>query len=99
MRVEWFRGRARYERWEEEEQILCREMASVVQTFDAAHKDWLSKADSDFAAFAAGYRAYCSQQSNMWCCLRDDALLHFLPALKASLLPIPGSLNSLLLRL
>ncbi|KAG8702211.1 hypothetical protein FRC08_003634, partial [Ceratobasidium sp. 394] len=40
IRVEWFRGKARYERWEEEIAILRREMASVLFSFNHEMEQW-----------------------------------------------------------
>ncbi|KAG9079800.1 hypothetical protein FRC06_007452, partial [Ceratobasidium sp. 370] len=40
MKVQWFRGKAQYERWEEEIEILRREMASVLFSFNHEIQRW-----------------------------------------------------------
>ncbi|QRW00967.1 hypothetical protein RhiJN_28985 [Ceratobasidium sp. AG-Ba] len=84
MKVEWFRGKARYERWEEEVRILPREMASVLFSFEQEAKAWMKRRDSVDAAFDKGYHSYCNQQVAMWESLRDDASLQFRPRILAA---------------
>ncbi|KAG8716637.1 hypothetical protein FRC09_015470 [Ceratobasidium sp. 395] len=72
-RVEWFRGRARYERWREEECWLRREMASVILDFNARATHWEGLSQTDNAAVNAGYRVYCLRQRDTWLTMRNDA--------------------------
>lgn len=72
MRVEWFRGRERYKRWEEEEKLLRREMASVILDFSARSQAWDTLATSQHAGFNQGYAAYCKRQRDIWHELRED---------------------------
>ncbi|KAG9098695.1 hypothetical protein FS749_003182 [Ceratobasidium sp. UAMH 11750] len=82
MKVEWFRGKARYERWEEEVTILQREMASVLFSFDYEAERWVQRGASVEAMFAPGYCAFCIQQAFMWRSLRDHAVQQFRNALQ-----------------
>ncbi|KAG9098113.1 hypothetical protein FS749_004659 [Ceratobasidium sp. UAMH 11750] len=84
MKVEWFRGKARYERWEEEVMILRREMASVVLSFNHEAENWIQRQATVEATFAPGYRAFCTQQATMWQSLRDDSIRQFRDALQES---------------
>jgi hypothetical protein len=74
-RVEWFRGQERFRRWREEEQLLKRELASVLLDFRARSKAWAEKAVSDFANVNAGYRAYCLHQKDCWLTLCQDGFV------------------------
>jgi hypothetical protein len=74
-RVEWFRGRERFRRWREEEQLLKRELASVLLDFGARSNAWATKSLSDFANVNAGYRAYCLRQKDCWWTLCQDGFV------------------------
>ncbi|KAG8709320.1 hypothetical protein FRC09_000733 [Ceratobasidium sp. 395] len=80
-RVEWFRGKARYERWQEEAMILRREMASVLFSFSHEANEWQKRRATTKASFSAGYRSYCNQQTEMWRQLQKDAASRFAAAL------------------
>ncbi|QRV91950.1 hypothetical protein RhiJN_19968 [Ceratobasidium sp. AG-Ba] len=73
-RVEWFRGRERYKRWEEEALWLRREIASVILDFDRRAQVWNARASSDAGKRSMGYRAYSIRQRDAWTSLRQDAL-------------------------
>ncbi|KAG8707563.1 hypothetical protein FRC08_000418 [Ceratobasidium sp. 394] len=75
--VEWFRGKARYERWEEEVKILEREMASVLFSFNAEIQRWTNRATTLEASFNQGYQSFCQQQASMWRIMHADAVLKF----------------------
>ncbi|KAG8794906.1 hypothetical protein FRC12_020323 [Ceratobasidium sp. 428] len=81
-RVEWFRGKARYERWKEESMILRREMASVMFSFSHEANEWQKRRGTVKASFSPGYRSYCSQQAEMWRQLQRNAASQFATALK-----------------
>lgn len=72
-KVEWFRGRERYLRWEEEDMWIRREMATVVLDFDHRSQWWCDLSTSQHARFNLGYESYCKRQANLWAELRDDA--------------------------
>ncbi|KAG8680437.1 hypothetical protein FRC09_018235, partial [Ceratobasidium sp. 395] len=80
LRVEWFKGRERYLRWEEEIQWTTREAASVILAFDSRAKDWLDKAG---AHASAGWRAYCLRQSRNFQRLRNRSLHELHEVLKS----------------
>ncbi|KAG8715482.1 hypothetical protein FRC08_010533 [Ceratobasidium sp. 394] len=92
MRVEWFRGRARYQRWEEEVLILRREMASVLFSFHAEEEKWAQRQRTVEASFDRGYQSFCCQEIGMWRDLREDATDKFRPFIQV------GSVHSLHLR-
>ncbi|KAG8706551.1 hypothetical protein FRC08_000988 [Ceratobasidium sp. 394] len=73
-RVEWFRGRERYKRWQEEESLLRREIASVILDFNSRADDWRNKLDTDHTKMNSGYAAYCVRQRDSWLAMRDDAI-------------------------
>ncbi|CAE6415368.1 unnamed protein product [Rhizoctonia solani] len=59
LRVEWFRARERYLRWEEEIQWLQRESASLILSFNAKALQWASRS---YESHHKGWRAYCRRQ-------------------------------------
>jgi hypothetical protein len=69
LRVEWFRARERYCRWNEEIHWLQREAASVVLTFRSHKLEWLSRAH---VSKQHAWRAYCFRKSEMW----QELLIH-----------------------
>ncbi|KAF8603735.1 hypothetical protein BDV93DRAFT_556113 [Ceratobasidium sp. AG-I] len=72
-RVEWFRGRERFRRWQEEELILRREMATVVFDFEHRRQQWIGRSVTSHADYNAGYKSYCLKQADLWLSLRQDA--------------------------
>ena len=72
-RVEWFRGRERYRRWEEEEMILRREMATVLFDFEYRCKSWMDRSTVPSAKFNSGYVSYCLKQAELWRSMRKGA--------------------------
>ncbi|KAG9097601.1 hypothetical protein FS749_005932 [Ceratobasidium sp. UAMH 11750] len=86
MRVEWFRGKARYERWEEEVMILRREMASVLFSFHEEVQYWALRMTTLEASFDAGFTSFCGQQLAMWQGLHKDAASKFQPFLQGDAL-------------
>ncbi|KAG9075734.1 hypothetical protein FS749_012572 [Ceratobasidium sp. UAMH 11750] len=89
MRVEWFRGRARYQRWEEEVLILRREMASVLFSFHAEEEKWAQRQRTVEASFDRGYQSFCCQEIGMWRDLREDATDKFRPFIQTDESPNP----------
>ncbi|KAG9093886.1 hypothetical protein FS749_013571 [Ceratobasidium sp. UAMH 11750] len=79
MKVEWFRGQARYQRWEEEVMILRREMASVLFSFHAEEEKWAERERTMEASFDRSYQSFCCQEMDMWRGLRRDAASKFRP--------------------
>ncbi|QRV88425.1 hypothetical protein RhiJN_16443 [Ceratobasidium sp. AG-Ba] len=77
LKVEWFRGKARYERWEEEVEILKREMASVLFSFDSEANKWKELRNTMEASFDNGYSLFCSQQIAFWGTQRNNAFVMF----------------------
>jgi hypothetical protein len=63
IRVQWFRARERYARWQEEVEWLQREAASTVLDFAHRRDIWLSKADT---SELPGWAAFCHRQSAVW---------------------------------
>lgn len=71
--MEWFRSRERFRRWEEEEMILRREMATVIFDFEYRRNQWEQRARGSPAKDGLGYQAYCCKQAALWLELRIDA--------------------------
>ncbi|QRV88403.1 hypothetical protein RhiJN_16421 [Ceratobasidium sp. AG-Ba] len=72
-RVEWFRGRERYRRWQEEVLWLEREAASIVLDFQSRSEYWERLSHSNHAGVNAGYQSYCVRQRDVWFTMRQDA--------------------------
>ncbi|KAG8685134.1 hypothetical protein FRC08_013283 [Ceratobasidium sp. 394] len=72
-RVEWFRGRERYKRWQEEVAWLQREVASVILDFDSRAQEWNRLANSNHAGTNGGYKSYCIRQRDAWTSMCTDA--------------------------
>jgi hypothetical protein len=70
LRVEWFKSRERYKRWEEETLWLQRETASVILTFHARSLFWQSKVHEDSSP---DWQAYCRRQQGIWTNIRKNA--------------------------
>ncbi|KAG8731041.1 hypothetical protein FRC11_005277 [Ceratobasidium sp. 423] len=66
IRVEWFRGRERYRRWEEEVLWLRREIASTLFSYNSYSIEWMRRLESDYADLHNGYKAYCLRQSDLY---------------------------------
>lgn len=62
-RVNWLRAKARKERWEEEMELVSREMDWTVNSFEYCGKAWKKRADM---AEGAGKVAYAWKQWSMW---------------------------------
>lgn len=82
--MEWFRGRERYKRWQEEELILRREAASVIFDFEHRRLAWTERSAGTHAQFNAGYCVYCLKQADPWLKLRVDAFNRMKGILKVS---------------
>jgi hypothetical protein len=87
-RVEWFRGRERYLRWQEEEMWLRRELSSVIFDFQARSDEWKGRSESDDARFNAGYKAYCLRQRDIWISMRQDIFSRGQHILQVESIPI-----------
>lgn len=69
MRVQWFRSRARAERWEEEKIILQEEMRRVLEFFEWKQSWWLKQVqrrDDATPLVQRGLTAYAHKQSEMY---------------------------------
>ncbi|KDN48838.1 hypothetical protein RSAG8_02825, partial [Rhizoctonia solani AG-8 WAC10335] len=74
IRVEWFRGREHYRRWQEEDCWLRREIASMLFSFKESSEVWTNHALSDYAKRNAGYQSYCYRQSDIFLGLLTNGL-------------------------
>jgi len=61
--VNWLRAKARKERWEEEFELVKKEMEWTVNCFRHKEKTWKEIAEG---AGEEGHRAYGWKQSSMW---------------------------------
>lgn len=87
-RVEWFRARERFRRWDEEVMILRREMGTVLFDFEHRRKTWTDRSQGNHAQFHAGYQSYCVKQAELWLSLHRDALEKFKPYLLVFIHPV-----------
>ncbi|KAG9097029.1 hypothetical protein FS749_007239 [Ceratobasidium sp. UAMH 11750] len=78
LRVEWFRSRERYKRWEEEHQWLQCEAVSIILYFGSCTANWEQKQQH---LQTPGWRAYASRQAEVWRTLRKNALATLTPIL------------------
>ena len=62
-RVSWLRAKARKERWEEELELVGREMEWTVRSFRHHEGMWRQRADK---VESAGKKAYAWKQSSTW---------------------------------
>jgi hypothetical protein len=62
-RVSWLRAKARKERWEEEIELVGREMEWTVRSFQHHEEVWRQRADK---AKGSGQKAYAWKQSSTW---------------------------------
>ncbi|CAE6530277.1 unnamed protein product [Rhizoctonia solani] len=70
LRVQWFRARACFERWQEEVYWLQHEAASMVLDFQHRSHTW---AEHSKASSNAGWWCYSSRQADLWSSLSKDA--------------------------
>ncbi|KAG8763025.1 hypothetical protein FRC11_006400 [Ceratobasidium sp. 423] len=81
---EWFRGRERYRRWEEEVLWLRREIASTLFSYYAHSDEWMSRSQSNYAELNEGYKSYCLRQSDLYLGLMISGYQRVEHVLKAS---------------
>ncbi|KAG9082868.1 hypothetical protein FRC06_004795 [Ceratobasidium sp. 370] len=89
VRVEWFRGRERWTRWQEEAKLLKAEMLRTINFFTFQAQKWnksLKMGDKYPVGIKAGFQSYAEQQSRLYhqhasnChlafrdCLQDDTV-------------------------
>jgi hypothetical protein len=79
LRIEWFKSRERFKRWEEEVFWLQREATSVILSFHAQGSCWLAKAHE---TPGQDWQAYCKRQHSVWNKLATHAYTQFSPILK-----------------
>ena len=64
-RVNWLRARARAKRWNEEKEIVVKEMEWVIETFRYMGKVWETRAKS-MGNEKLGHRAYAARETDRW---------------------------------
>ncbi|KAG8712927.1 hypothetical protein FRC09_019313 [Ceratobasidium sp. 395] len=84
MKVEWFRARARFTRWEEELKLLKREMVMSYRSFKTYQSIWKFKAEmcAMDGASAAGKAQYAYARSNFFRQLAEGVLRSCLSYIK-----------------
>ncbi|CAE6457347.1 unnamed protein product [Rhizoctonia solani] len=70
LRVQWFRGRARFQRWQEEVHWLQREAASIILDFRSRSEMW---AERSRMTQHNGWKCYGLRQSRFWSNLAKNA--------------------------
>ncbi|KAG8750822.1 hypothetical protein FRC11_010018 [Ceratobasidium sp. 423] len=79
LRVQWFRARARMERWQEEVLWLQCEAASLIHDFLHRSRTWECIAED---SAAQGWKSYAFSQSDVWHEMAKRTLAHVKPILQ-----------------
>ena len=64
-RVNWLRARARAKRWNEEKDIVMKEMGWVVRTFQHMREVWEIRAE-DVGDQKPGHKSYALKEAERW---------------------------------
>jgi hypothetical protein len=64
-RVSWLRARARAQRWNEEREIVSKEMEWVIGTFEYMEKIWEARAIG-VRGERLGHKAYATKEADRW---------------------------------
>jgi hypothetical protein len=65
-RVNWLRAKARFNRWEEEVNIVQHEMEWTVRWFEYQYHVWDGRAEESMEKGQAGHASYAWKQQEMW---------------------------------
>ncbi|KAG8722790.1 hypothetical protein FRC09_005724 [Ceratobasidium sp. 395] len=90
MKVEWFRARERYRRWEEELQLVKREMVMSYRSFKTHENIWKFKAESSAAVSppVPGMAEYAHARSAFFRRLAEDVLHICTPYIQDKTVPM-----------
>ena len=80
-RVNWLRARARAKRWNEEKEIVMKEMKWVIETFRYMEKVWEMRAKR-MGNERLGHRAYAARETDRWNRWAETAKAEFAKVLK-----------------
>ena len=66
--MNWLRAKARYDRWEEEHNMVRHEMEWTVKYFEHREQQWEGRrcAVSEEEIGASGLRCYAAKQAGLW---------------------------------
>jgi hypothetical protein len=76
-RVNWLRGKARYERWREEHITVRDEMGNTIRWYEWMKKEWERREKDSMAAGHIGHASYAAKKANMWQKLANHARKQF----------------------
>ena len=76
-RVNWLRAKARFDHWDEEDQIVRSEMRWTLLYFEHHTKAWEGRAEKSEALGESGHRAYALKQAAMWAQFGKDGEKRF----------------------
>jgi hypothetical protein len=93
MRVEWFRGRERFRRYQEEVLLLRREIASTLLYYHAQSNSWKKLAESEGQGRQDGYKSYCLCQSDVFAGLAVDGYMRCIQPLNVSSSTLSGAIS------
>jgi hypothetical protein len=74
-RVQWFRDRAKMQRWEEELEILQAEFRRTIRSFERMGEVWTQLAK--LSGFPIGYASYAFKQSQIYHEMADNCIGKF----------------------
>jgi hypothetical protein len=72
-RVNWLRAKARFNRWEEESEMVKNEMTWTVLWFENQRKRWQDRAEKSMERQQSGHACYAWKQVEMWKVFRREA--------------------------
>lgn len=75
-RVNWFRAKARQDRWQEAKAISGVHMSCTIQHFEKKEQYWQ---DHSIKASKEGYKEYALREANMWAQFASQARELFKP--------------------
>lgn len=65
-RVNWLRAKARYQRWDEEVQLVKSEMIWTLHWFGCQKTQWEERAGRAMMAQSLGHQCYAEKQVALW---------------------------------
>ena len=76
-RITWLRAKNRFERWEEEEKLVSRDMECTINWFNNSMVKWNNLAEEAKEQGLTGHSAYAYQQADTWSKFKVESLSDF----------------------
>lgn len=83
-RITWLRAKNRFERWEEEEKLVSRDMECTINWFNNSMVKWNNLAEEAKEQGLTGHSAYAYQQADTWSKFKAESLSAFQPFINVS---------------